>query len=89
MIAVLGEKKNCHKNTHTHTNQTTEEWVHMRGRTKDSLSLSLSLSFSLFFFLPPVALSNQRGRKNEGAISTTSQSISVGPEKGSKTDKTE
>jgi hypothetical protein len=52
--------------------------------------LSLTLSLSLFLFLsPPVALSNQRGRKNEGAISTTSQSISVGLEKGSKTDKTE
>jgi hypothetical protein len=54
------------------------------------LSLTLSHSLSLFLFLsPPVALSNQRGRKNEGAISTTSQSISVGLEKGSKTDKTE
>jgi hypothetical protein len=62
-----------------------EEWVHMRGRTKDSLSHTLFLPLS-----PPVALSNQRGRKNERAISnTTSQSTSVGPEKGSKTDKTE
>jgi hypothetical protein len=58
----------------------------MRGRTKDSLSLSLSL---FLFLSPPVALSNQRGRKNQRAISTTSQSTSVGPEKGSKTDKTE
>jgi hypothetical protein len=55
----------------------------MRGRTKDSLSLFLFL-----FLSPPVALSNQRGRKKE-AISTTSQSIPVGPEKGLKTDKTE
>jgi hypothetical protein len=71
--------------THTHTHKSNYGGVGAHERKDKGLSLSLSFSF----FLPPVALSNQRGRKNEGAISTTSQSISVGPEKGSKTDKTE
>jgi hypothetical protein len=67
--------------TKTHTHKSNYWGVGAHDMNDKGLSLSLSLFLFLF---PPVALSNERGRKNEGAISTTSQSISVGPEKGSK-----